>query len=136
ADEIERQHDTLGLGDRFALLGYRDDAVRLIAAADLFVLASRHEGLPVSVMEALTLGVPVVASNVGGVPEAVDDGENGMLVPPADARALAAALEEAARPDVRARLAAGAARTGDRFDVLHSVTRIEDVYTRVAARRG
>ena len=63
-----------GLGERFALLGYRDDATRLIAAADLFVLASHHEGLPVTVMEALTLGVPVVAPAVGGLPEVVTSG--------------------------------------------------------------
>ncbi len=67
-----RLHRASGLGDRFRLLGYRDDTTRLIAAADLFVLASHHEGLPVTVMEALTLGVPVVAPAVGGLPEVVE----------------------------------------------------------------
>jgi len=71
ADEVAALHRASGLGDRFRLLGYRDDTTRLIAAADLFVLASHHEGLPVTVMEALTLGVPVVATSVGGIPEAV-----------------------------------------------------------------
>ena len=62
------------------LLGYRDDATRLIGGADVFVLASHHEGLPVSVMEALVLGVPVIAPAVGGLREAVTDGESGVLV--------------------------------------------------------
>src|SRR6202008_736578 len=91
-------HAELGLGDRFRLLGYRDEAGRLIAGASLFVLASPHEGLPVTVMEALTLGVPVVAPDVGGLREVVTAGENGILVPPRHAEALAAAIEEAADP--------------------------------------
>jgi glycosyltransferase involved in cell wall biosynthesis len=80
------------LRDRFQLLGYRDDATRLIAGADLFVLASHHEGLPVTVMEALTLGVPVVAPAVGGLREVVRDGENGLLVEPGDTAAFVAAV--------------------------------------------
>ena len=60
--QLRALHDQLGLGDRFRLLGYVKNAARLTAAADLFVLASMHEGLPVAVMEALALGVPVVAT--------------------------------------------------------------------------
>ena len=63
--EVRKEHAASGLGDRFRLLGYRDDATRLIAGADLFVLASHHEGLPVSVMEALVLGVPVDRAGSG-----------------------------------------------------------------------
>ena len=88
-----------GLGDRFTLLGYRDDTTRLIAAADQFVLASHHEGLPVTVMEALTLGVPVVAPAVGGLPEVVTNDENGILVQPGSPTALADAIERALDPD-------------------------------------
>lgn len=132
--EVRAEHARLGLGDRFSLLGHRDDAIRLLAGADLFVLASGHEGLPVAVMEAFALGVPVVATRVGGLPEVVTDGVDGLLVPPGDPAALAAAIRRASGPDERARLAAGAAAAGDRFAAAPAVRRIEAVYDRVCAR--
>jgi glycosyltransferase involved in cell wall biosynthesis len=135
ADEIAALHATSGLGDRFVLLGYRDDTTRLIAAADLFVLASHHEGLPVTVMEALTLGVPVVATAVGGLPEVVTDGENGFLVTPGSVLALATAILHASDPEVHAVLAAGAGRTGDRFSNAGAVRRVEATYRALAAAR-
>jgi glycosyltransferase involved in cell wall biosynthesis len=82
--EVRELHESLGLGDRVMLLGYRTDVSDLLAASDLFVLASAHEGLPVSIMEAMTAGLPVVATAVGGVPEAVVSGEDGD--PPATPR--------------------------------------------------
>jgi glycosyltransferase involved in cell wall biosynthesis len=109
------------------MLGYRDDTTRLIAAADVFVLASRHEGLPVTVMEALTLGVPVVATAVGGIPEVVTE-DNGILVAPGDPAALAGAIERALDPAIHRRLLEGAGRTGDRFSNAHAVARIETTY--------
>lgn len=134
--EIRSEHARLGLGDRFRLLGYRDDALRLLAGADLFVLASGHEGLPVAVMEAFALGVPVVATAVGGLTEVVTDGVDGLLVPPGDPTALAGAVRRAADPSTRARLAAGAGAAGDRFAAAPAVRRIEAVYDRVVAGRG
>ena len=130
--EVRARHRQLALGDRFQLLGYRDDTTRLIAAADLFVLASHHEGLPVTVMEALTLGVPVVAPAVGGLPDVVTTGENGILVAPGSPVALAAGIERATEPDEHARLAAGARTTGERFSSRDAVRQIEAVYARVA----
>ena len=81
--EIRAIHARLGLGDRLVLLGHRPDAVRVMGACDVFVLASHWEGLGVAVMEALALGLPVVATAVGGVPEVVEHGREGLLVPPA-----------------------------------------------------
>ena len=133
-DEIGELHRKSGLGDRFALLGYRDDTTRLIAAADVFVLASHHEGLPVTVMEALTLGVPVVAPAVGGLPQVVVDGKNGLLVTPGSPTALADAIERALDPAVHARLAAGAGQTGDQFSSAHAVARIEQSYEAFTSR--
>jgi len=130
--EIAALHRRSALGDRFALLGYRDDATRLIAAADVFVLASHHEGLPVTVMEALTLGVPVVAPAVGGLPQVVRDGDNGLLVTPGSPTALADAIERAVGPAEHARLVAGAQLTGDRFSSTHATARIESVYRELA----
>jgi glycosyltransferase involved in cell wall biosynthesis len=132
--EIRALHEGSGLGERFRLLGYRDDTTRLIAAADVFVLASQHEGLPVTVMEALTLGVPVVAPAVGGLPEVVESGENGILVQPGSPAALADAIEHALDPTMHERLTAGAARTGDRFSSARAIGRIEHVYRLVAER--
>ena len=131
--EIAELHRQSGLGDHFTLLGYRNDATRLIAAADILVLASHHEGLPVTVMEALTLGVPVVATAVGGIPEVVTSEENGILVPPGSPVALADAIQRALDPTVHARLVAGAQRTGDRFSSAHAVARIESTYAALAS---
>ena len=91
-DEVRAWHEASGLGDRFLLTGYRADARRVMSAFDLFTLSSEHEGLPVAVMEALALGLPVVATAVGGLPEAVDDGVEGRLVPPLRPDLLADAI--------------------------------------------
>lgn len=83
-----------GLDHRLEFLGSRPDAVDFIAAADVFVNPSDVEGLPVAVLEALSLGKPVVATAVGGVPSVVVDGETGRLVPPRDPVALADAIAQ------------------------------------------
>src|SRR5690606_38476751 len=80
-DELEALRDAAGLGDRFRFLGFRPDASRLMAGFDVFCLASHHEGLPLALMEALVLGVPVVVTDVGGVGELVTDRQEGSLVP-------------------------------------------------------
>lgn len=133
--EVRAEHARLGLGDAFRVLGYRDDATRLIAAADVYVLASDHEGLPVTVMEAFALGVPVVAPAVGGLPEVVRTGENGVLVTPSDPVALADAVERALDPSEHARLARGAAASGEQFSNAPAVARLEEAYRALAMRR-
>lgn len=133
-DDLRALHAQLGLGDRVEILGYRSDAARLTAAADLFVLASHHEGLPVAVMEALAAGVPVVATEVGGVPEAVRSGQSGQLVPPHRPDRLAQVVAGlAADPDERARLGAGARQAADAFSAARSEAEIEAVYRRTLA---
>lgn len=133
ADTLAAERDRLGLGDHVRFLGFRDDVHRLLAAADVFCLASHHEGLPVALMEASAAGLPTVATAVGGVPSVVDDGRNGLLVPPGDAPALADALVRVAHePDLRERLAGGALATAARFDATAAVARIESVYASVA----
>jgi len=118
---LEARAEALGVARRVRLLGARHDVAQLLAACDLFVLPSRFEGLPISVLEAMAAAKPVVATRIGGTDEAVVDGETGILVPPGDAGALAAAIRtfladpelarrsgEAGRDRLRARFTAGA----------------------------
>lgn len=107
----------LGLGEVVRFLGPVADVADLLAAADVLVMPSHQEGLGVAALEAMAAGVPVIASRVGGVPEAVADGTTGILVPPGDARALADAVTRLAADPARARRlgSAGAARVRARF---------------------
>lgn len=117
------------LGGRFRRLGYRHDVARVLAAADVFALPSHFEGLPMSVIEAMLTGLPVVATDVRGPREQVVGGETGFLVPPATVQPLAAALAKLAEdPALRARMgAAGRARALERFDEAKVVDRTLDL---------
>jgi glycosyltransferase involved in cell wall biosynthesis/predicted N-acetyltransferase YhbS len=132
--ETVRLRDDLGLTDRVMFTGFRDDAVRVMGACDIFTLASQWEGLPVALMEAVALGLPVVATDVGGVGEEMHDGVDALLVPPRDPEALAAAIERVVTdPTLRQQLgAASFARAGD-FDVRRAVDRIEATYAELAS---
>jgi glycosyltransferase involved in cell wall biosynthesis len=100
----------LGFGERLHLLGLRDDVDRLLTAADLFVQPSVSEGLPLSVLEAMAVGLPIVATRVGGMPEALGD-DAGMLVPPGEPSALASAIDQLLANPGRADRLGQAART-------------------------
>jgi glycosyltransferase involved in cell wall biosynthesis len=120
--ETRRLVEKLGLGDRFLLLGDRTDVARLLPAFDVFAMSSLWEGLPCAVVEAMTCGIPVVATAVNSVPEVVISGRTGLLARPGDppslSRALAYMLDH---PDEAARMAENARREiGEQFraDVL------------------
>jgi glycosyltransferase involved in cell wall biosynthesis len=101
---LERQAADLGIADRVAFLGPvgHDDVGELYAAADAFCTSSFAEGLPTVLMEAMATGLPVVATAIMGIPELVEDGVTGLLVPPARSDLLAEALERlATRPEER-----------------------------------
>lgn len=133
ADEVATLHAELGLGDRFQLLGFRRDVHELMAAADIFTLGSAHEGLPVAVMEAFAAGLPVVATEVGGLPHQVRQGVEGLLVPPGHDAALADALVAVARDDDRRAAMAEAARArASDYDIRTAVTAQEAVYALVS----
>jgi glycosyltransferase involved in cell wall biosynthesis len=134
-DEIHELRRRLHLEQLVALPGYRKDAVRVLAGCDVFVLASRFEGLPVALMEALALGLPVVMTAVGGIPEAVTDRVEGLLVPPGRPDLLAHAVTELAADAPRRKEMAEAARArGDDFDIAHAVRRIEAIYRDIGRR--
>jgi glycosyltransferase involved in cell wall biosynthesis len=132
-DELRERHDQLDLGDRFRFLGPRTDVLRLMTAADVFVLASHQEGLPVTLMEATSVGLAIVATSVGGVPQAVADGVSGLIVPPGDPGAFTDALERVATdPALRRRLGDEAQRRSSMFDVGAASGQVESIYRRLA----
>lgn len=135
-DEIRSLHWDLGLTDRVILPGFRDDAVRVMAACDAFTLASQWEGLPVAVMEALALGLPIVATDVGGMAEELTDGVDALLVPARDSEALANGIARIAEDtELRTSLAAASKRRAPEFGVDRTVEVIEAAY-RSSARAG
>lgn len=120
-NELEDLTDKLGLSDQVRFLGFlgEDDIIRELEASDLFVLPSFIEGLPVSVMEAMAIGVPVIATNIAGTSELVEDGKTGLLIRPADSQGLAnAVMRMIADHGLRLRMAGLARRKViDEFDV-------------------
>ena len=90
--KLETQIERFGLGERVRLLGHRQDLAGLMRAVDLFVLPSYREGTPRVISEALAAGLPIVATNVDGIPEQVEHGVNGLLVPPRQVRPLVSAM--------------------------------------------
>ena len=134
-EEIRALHAQLGLGDRFLLLGYRRDVDRVLAASDVFVLASTYEGYPVALMEAMAAGLPVVATAVGGVRHAVREGVEGLLVPPGRPALLAGALTQLLLdPGRRRGMAEAAEGRAAIFDISVAARRIEEVYDSSQAR--
>jgi len=130
-DQVRTAIRDSGLEASVRLLGYRPDVHRILAAADLVMHTSLYEGLARSVVETMLAGVPLVATGVDGIREAVVPGERGgVLVPPGDPAALAkAALELVQNPVLAARLAtAGKAWARERFDVSDMVTKIDQLY--------
>lgn len=100
SDETRRRVEQYELGDSFRFLTSeeigrtRSDLLNLLRVADVFVLPSFTEGLPVALLEAMALGIPCIASNVNAIPEAIADGVTGILIPPGDSSALVAAIEK------------------------------------------
>lgn len=91
---LREQAEALGMHDRVHLLGLRPDVPDLLAAADVFAMPSLSEGLPMALLEAVFAQTPVVASAVGAIPDVLEHGVGGMLVPPGESQRLAAAIDE------------------------------------------
>jgi glycosyltransferase involved in cell wall biosynthesis len=127
---IEERIAALDLGENVTIAGYRRDVADILGAADVFTLSSIREGLPVSLLEAMAAGKAIVGTDVGGIPDAITDGSNGLIVPPRDARALAEAvgglLGDAGR---RKTIGAAAAETvAERFNVKVTTAQVAGLY--------
>lgn len=130
---LESRIRQLGLEERVRILGQRDDIPALLASCDLFVLPSLFEGLPLSILEAMAAGKPVIATAVPGTREAVKEGETGLLFPPGDAPALAHAITSVlADQALAARLGrAGQVRVRQEFSAEMMTRQVEAVYGEV-----
>jgi glycosyltransferase involved in cell wall biosynthesis len=127
--KIREMARALRLDDTVILTGFREDAPRIASNFDVFALSSDHEGLPISLIEALALGKPVVVTGVGGIPEVVEDGRQGYIVPAGDVPAFAQrVLRLLHDPSLRSCMGSeGRARAGA-FDIRRAVDRMEHVY--------
>ena len=131
---LEREAEALGIRDRLHFLGVRNDIPDLLAASDVFALSSDAEGNPLSLMEAMAAGLPTVATAVGGVPELLTHESDGLVVPPGDADALAAALSRLVEsPHLRHAMGSSAeSKALAGFDILHTVRSHLALYERLA----
>jgi glycosyltransferase involved in cell wall biosynthesis len=136
--ELRDEAARLGVADRVFFAGARDDIPALLAGSDVFCLPSSAEGLPIVVLEAMASARPVVASAVGGTPELVADGVTGLLVPPEDPFALAAALRSLLADPARVRALgqAGRDRVHREFSLERSTGRVLDLYNHVSTMRA
>ncbi|MCB0217919.1 MAG: glycosyltransferase family 4 protein [Caldilineae bacterium] len=137
-ERLEGLSRALGLGEALRFLGYRADVASLMAASDLLVMPSHDEGLPIVLLEAMAMGLPIVATRVGGIPDLVRDGETGLLVAPGAPRELAdEALGLLADRETADSLGRSAQRYVDRQCSPERATRrLAAIYRTVLAERG
>jgi len=135
-DSLEAETASLGISDRVVFTGRREDVPAVTAALDVSVLPSYREAQGLSVLEAMALSRPVVASRVGGIPEMIEDGVSGLLVPPNDREALASAIVRLLADHPLADMIAkrGHDLVHDRFCVELMVNSIETIYDEAALK--
>jgi glycosyltransferase involved in cell wall biosynthesis len=136
--QLEAYAAELGIRDALRFLGLRKDVSQLLSVMDIFVLPSLYEGLGIAVLEAMARSLPVIASRVGGVPEIIDDGVTGILVAPADPRAIAEAIRLLLRNREKAyTLGANACeRVKKNFGINLMVEKIEKLYNTLLYSKG
>ncbi|MDQ2807351.1 MAG: glycosyltransferase [Chloroflexota bacterium] len=129
-DEMLALAAALGIAGRIIVTGIRSDVPAILAASDVFVLSSLWEGMPISLLEAMTAGCPAVATNVGGVGQLLQQGVTGLLVPPADSTALASAIRECLDDPAAARRRATAAaqQIAQHYSLTSMVRKWEAIY--------
>lgn len=131
--ELRRMSADMGLADRVIFVGHFHDVRKLFETMDVYVLSSTREGLPNTVLEAMAMEVPIVATDVDGVREAVSDQSEAVLVPARDSAKLAAGIELLLDDaDLRGRLVQGARhKVESEFSFAHRTRKVEDIYRRV-----
>jgi glycosyltransferase involved in cell wall biosynthesis len=136
--ELQERASSLGLGQRIVFTGFRCDVRDLLSEAAISVLPSLSEGTSNTLLESMAAGIPVVATNVGGNPEVIEDGVSGLLVPPRDSTALAAAIVRLLEDeDLASRLGqAGMRRVSELFSLSGSVQQTEHLYERLVHVKG
>ena len=134
---LRAQAESLGIAPRVAFLGHRTDVPALLESFDVFCISSTYEGTPLTLFEAMAAGQAIVSTRVDGCREVIEDGRTGLLVPPEDPAALAAALVRVlTEPDLRASLAAQARAASVRYDIQACVEQMEALYDEVLAERA
>ena len=136
ASELELQARAIGIADRVSFLGFRPDACNLAASFDIAVLTSDREGMPLSLLEYMALGLAIVATAVGGVPDVVEDEREALLVAPGDPTDVASALSRLLdAPEERASLGSPAARRqAAEYDLDATVRQVELLYSELLDR--
>ena len=137
-EKLSEQLKTLDIEKYVITAGYREDVPELLSIVDLFVLPSLREGLGTAILEAMAMGKPIVATRVGGIPEAVKHGVNGRLVPPADASALAAAIKQMlTAPDRLPAMGRQSRMLAERhFNQTAMIAKIQSFFRRVLDEKG
>jgi glycosyltransferase involved in cell wall biosynthesis len=132
-EQLNRLRAVMPNGHRVRILGHRNDIPELLAAADAFVFPSLYEGMPGAVIEAMAVGLPIIASNICAVAEVADQNRNALLVPPGNVSELASAISALlTNHALRNSLAAhGRRRFLERFTLQHSTHRMAELFRRV-----
>ena len=136
ANIILDKFEKAGLGDRLILTGYRDDVPDVLGAMDLFLFPTHSEAFGLVIVEAMAMGVPVVSADCDGVPDIVEHGETGLLVPPTDVEGLAAAVTDLLGDAKKRRVfgQAGLQRAKDLFSEEKMCQEMESLYHRLMSR--
>jgi glycosyltransferase involved in cell wall biosynthesis len=131
---LEQRISELGLGQKVHMAGFREDADSILAAADAVALSSREEGLGTVLIDALWMGKPVAATRAGGIPEVIQNGSSGLLVPVENATELGRAISRLLTDEVlRSRLSLGGRARATKFSVERTAAETLRVYDRVMA---
>jgi glycosyltransferase involved in cell wall biosynthesis len=134
---LKRLAKELGIEDRVLFLGWQKEIPEILSALDLFVLPSRNEGMGRTLVEAMAMGKPIVATRVGGVPEVLGEGEVGLLVPPDDPVQLSQAIEQLLTDtELAKKLGAAGVRRAPVYSAERMVTEIESLYQTLLLEKG
>jgi len=136
-EALKAQAAALGVASRITFAGHRDDVRALLGAIDVFCISSTYEGTPLALFEAMAAGKAIVSTAVDGCREVLEDGVTGLLVPPQDPAALAAAIGRVMdETSLRGSLAEKARAASSRYDIKSCVAAMEALYDEVLAERG